>query len=407
MASVLTYAEAKAAVAAAVADQGNIRENLVELDRSFGKRVLEGANLAGETKQCWTAAAAELTAVWQLFDQYSAVVDRAVEITGRFRKPGPRLAEVTELLAGKSVRLAATRSPHARRDLTDGSDGQLTVAEAVEEMKHTFADVAGVVNSVASVWNQVGDQLQQVQTDLAQARQQAAGFNDGELTTALAVAEQDLGDLQELLNCDPLALWHDGAVDVRRFDELAREAAVVTSRARELAGLREDADGRIGVTAAAVAAAERARQDALAAWQRSGAKILVSAVPGLPEVASLADRMAALDKLKAAGRWTRLSSELDVIDQQAAAVAEQCRQAERAAAALLDRRDELRGLLDAYRARAAKLGAAENRDLEERHQRARGLLWTAPCDLSAAADAVTSFQQAVLAIAEKEKERRS
>jgi hypothetical protein len=403
MASVLTYAQAKAAVAAAVADQENIRENLVELDRSPGKRLLDGATLAGETKQCWTSAAAELTAVWQLFDEYSAVVDRAVEITGRFRKPGPRLAEVSELLTGKSVRLARTRSPRARRDLTDGSDGRLTVAEAVEEMKRSFEDVAGVVNSVTSVWNQVADQMQQVQTDLAQARQQAAGFNDGELTTALTVAEQDAGELWELLNCDPLALWHDDSVDVARFDALARETAAVTSRASELAGLREDADGRIGVTGAAVAAADQARQDALAAWQLSGSKIVVGAVPELPDVAALAYRMAALDKLKAAGRWTRLSSELDVIEQQAAAAAEQCRQAERAAAALLERRDELRGRLDAYRARAGKLGAAENRDLEERHKRARGLLWTAPCDLPAAEAAVTSFQQAVLAIAEKER----
>ena len=41
--------------------------------------------------------------------------------------------------------------------------------------------------------------------------------------------------------------------------------------------------------------------------------------------------------------------------------------------------------------------AAEERDLEERHERARRLPWTAPCDLAAAADAVTSIQQARLA----------
>ena len=119
--------------------------------------------------------------------------------------------------------------------------------------------------------------------------------------------------------------------------------------------------------------------------------------PGLPDVGGLADWVATLEKLKAAGRWARLSSELDVIEQQAEAAAERCREAEREAAALLARRDELRGLPDAYLARAAKLGAAENRDLEERDEDARGLLWTPPCDLAAAADAVTSFQQAGLA----------
>ena len=59
---------------------------------------------------------------------------------------------------------------------------------------------------------------------------------------------------------------------------------------------------------------------------------------------------------------------------------------------------ELRGLLGAYQAKAARLGAAEDPGLTERYDRARGLLWTAPCDLPAAADAVTSYQQAVLAL---------
>ena len=67
-------------------------------------------------------------------------------------------------------------------------------------------------------------------------------------------------------------------------------------------------------------------------------------------------------------------------------------------AGLLSRRDELRGLLEAYKAKAARLGAAEDPGLTDRYDQARELLWTAPCDLNAAADAVNRFQQAVLAI---------
>src|SRR5262249_25334662 len=88
---------------------------------------------------------------------------------------------------------------------------------------------------------------------------------------------------------------------------------------------------------------------------------------------------------------------------QAAAAAGQCREAERHATALLDRREELRGLLDAYQARAARLGGAEDGDLDARYARARELLWTAPCDLAAATAAVTGYQQAVLALGERGK----
>ncbi len=109
-------------------------------------------------------------------------------------------------------------------------------------------------------------------------------------------------------------------------------------------------------------------------------------------------RLAVLDRLKAAGRWTRLAAELDTIEAEAAAAVEWYRAAERAAVTLLGRRDELRGLLDAYQAKAARLGAAEDTELMERYQQAYDLLWTAPCDLAAAAAAVTRYQQAIVAL---------
>jgi hypothetical protein len=68
-----------------------------------------------------------------------------------------------------------------------------------------------------------------------------------------------------------------------------------------------------------------------------------------------------------------------------------------AATDALDKREELRGLLRAYKAKAARLGAAEDPDLAARHDEAHGLLWTAPCDLAAAEAAVLAYQRAILA----------
>src|SRR5436190_922071 len=77
----------------------------------------------------------------------------------------------------------------------------------------------------------------------------------------------------------------------------------------------------------------------------------------------------------------------------------------RAATALLGRRDELRGLLDAYQAKAARLGAAEDIELAAHYRQASDLLWTAPCDLAAATAAVTRYQQAILALSERRQPR--
>nr|BFF04348.1 hypothetical protein GCM10020241_60230 [Streptoalloteichus tenebrarius] len=62
---------------------------------------------------------------------------------------------------------------------------------------------------------------------------------------------------------------------------------------------------------------------------------------------------------------------------------------------LLDRRRELRGLLAAYQARAADHGLAEDDELDDAYRAAHATLWTAPCDLIAAADRVARYQRAV------------
>ena len=394
----LTREQAAAAVAAAVAERDTIQANLLDLDGSFGKRLLAGAKLSGETRRRWDAVTASMTTMWQTFSAYSAVVDRSAEVLAGGKLNAAKLAELDTLLNGASVRLAHASSAVARGDLTGKANTELTPAAAVREMRKAFADAAGVVAVAENVWNAIADQLQQVAADLAAARQRTDGLADGALADALGQAEADLGQLRDVLNSDPLALWHGGQADTARLDRLRHRAAVAVSKAGELATLRDHADQRISAVAMAVSAARQAWQDAMAARERAAARIAAAALPQPPEVRGLADRLAELQALKAAGRWPRLASEIDLLEGQADAVANGCRDAERQATGLMDRRDELRGLLDAYQARAAKLGGAEDSELDARYDRARDLLWTAPCDLSAAADAVTGYQKAVLAL---------
>jgi len=398
MAAVLTREQAAAAVAAAVAERDTIQANLLDLDGSFGKRLLAGATLTGETRRRWDAVTAAMTTLWLTFNAYSAVVDSAAEVLAGGKLNAAKLAELDTLLNGASVRLARASSALARGDLTGKAETELTPAAAVREMRKAFADAAEVVAAAEDVWNAITDQLQQVAADLAAARQRTDGLADSALADALGPAEAELGQLRDVLNSDPLALRHGSQVDTARLDRLRQRAAVAISKADELATLRDHADQRISAVATAVSAAREAWQDAMAARERAAARIAAAALPQPPEVRGLADRLAELEALKAAGRWPRLASEIDLLEGQAEAVASGCRDAERQATGLMDRRDELRGLLDAYQARAAKLGGAEDSELDARYDRARDLLWTAPCDLSAAADAVTHYQQAVLAL---------
>ncbi|HEV2242889.1 MAG TPA: hypothetical protein VGR98_17730, partial [Streptosporangiaceae bacterium] len=275
----LTREQAAVVVAAAVAERDTIQANLLDLDGSFGKRLLAGAKLTGETRRRWDAVTAAMTTLWETFSAYSAVVDSAAEVLAGGKLNAAKLAELDTLLNGASVRLAHASSAVARGDLTGKAETELTPAAAVREMRRAFADAAEVVAVAENVWNAIADQLQQVAADLAAARQRTDGLADSALADSLGPAEADLGQLRDVLNSDPLALWRGGQVDTARLDRLRQRAAAAVSKAGELATLRDHADQRISAVAMAVSAARQAWQDAMAARERAAARIAAAALP--------------------------------------------------------------------------------------------------------------------------------
>jgi len=402
VAPVLTRERAPGVVQAAVSERDAIQANLLELDGSFGKRVLEGAALTGQTKRRWDLASVALGRLWQLFSAYSAIVDQAADAVTR-HLGAKELAAITALLTGPSIELASGPAPLGGRDLADSGRETLTVVAAVTRMRRAFADITEVTSGAEQVWNEMTGRLDSVTSELARVRPLAASFGDEALTGNVAAAESKLAKLRDTLNTDPLALWlggpAPGKVDTSGAERLAERVAATVTRVDELLRLRDDARQRIAQLTATAAAARAAGEDAATAWQRAAAKVTAASLPAQPPVVTdLAGRLASLGELLDAGRWTRLASELDQVERDLAEATAGFRATERASTALVGRRDELRGLLGAYQAKAARLGAAEDSRLTERYDRAHGLLWTAPCDLEAAAEAVTGYQQAVLSL---------
>jgi hypothetical protein len=398
-ASAMTRDQAAAAVQAAVAERDAIQANLLELDSSFGKQLLAGAELTGDTRRRWDASAATLASLWQIFSAYSAVIDQAAEAAARHL--GPReLTAISVLLTGRSVQLASGPAPLAGRDLADPGREDLTLATAMARMRGAFSSVTEVVSAAEHVWTEVAGRLDTVGAELARLSPLAATLGDEALTSNLTAAQSKLARLRDTLNSDPLALWQpDGTVDTSGADRLAERVTIAASRVDELVRLRDEAHQRVAEVATAAAAARSAREDAAAAWQRAMTKIAAGALPPPPaDLADLSGRLDGLGTMLASGRWTRLASELDLLDRELATATAGFQAAERAVVAAMAKRDELRGLLGAYKAKAARLGGAEDAALAELYDRARDLLWTAPCDLAAAEAAVASYQRAVLGV---------
>ncbi|HEV3379441.1 MAG TPA: hypothetical protein VG142_00410 [Trebonia sp.] len=402
-------AEGLAAKAAeAIATRDAIQANLLELDGSYGKRLLDGAPLRGVTRQKWEAAAAKLADLWQTYTAYAAVIDRLAELT-QARRPKGDSPELIELLTGRCVTLTQSPAPLARRDLADSGRRELTLTAAVAAMRGAFSDVTEVTAAAEAVWNDLGGRLDAVAARLAGAHALLGGLGDDGIAARLASAADSLDIQRAALNSDPLALWGAHA-DTSAADRLAGQAAALADEIAALDRLRREARDRIDQVRAQADVLAAARRDAAAAWQRAAVRI--TGVPPLPPAAA-PPPLDGLDALAAAGRWRQLAAEIDGCASALARTLSQTRDAERSLVSLIAQRDELRGLLEAYKAKAARLGAAPGQgltaqdltaqdltaqDLTARYDHARDLLWTAPCDLAAAARAVTGYQHAILAM---------
>jgi len=394
--------QARSSLAARVTERDLIRTNLQALYDNVGMRLLTGASLTGTSKQTWDEASGELAAMLETFTAYSEILDRASAILGRGRRPaGAALAEVGALLSGASVRLTAAPTPLGRRRLTDSGHREVTLSAAVQQMTSAFAKVSDVVTQAETVWDDVTSRLDGIDDELGLARKQAAGLADDALTADVTAVDEELRAVRGLLNADPLALWQGKSVDTARPERLRARAGALAARAAELARLREGTDQRLAQVARAVAAAREAARDAAAARAEAAEKIAAADLPWGPRAdAGLASpgldgRVAAARALRDRGQWSRLAAELTSIEQAAAAEAERLRAAEREARWFLGRRHELWGRLRSYRAMADQRGGAEDPGLNAAYMEAEGLLVTAQCRLTAAADAVTRYQQAV------------
>ena len=376
-----------------LAERDAIQANLIELDRGYARQALDGATLTGRTRQRWEAASATLTELWQTYIAYTAVVNRIAELGGGTRNPALKdLPELTRLLTGTSVKPARAPVPLSRRDLADTGRLALTLDASVAAMRRAFTEVAEVTSAVEVVWADVGGRLDAAAEELSRLQPLLPGLGD-QVAAAFGAAESSLESLRTGMNSDPLALWQHGRADTSAADRLNEQVRVVAARVAELDRLRAQAQRRIDSLEAATVAAQAARQDAAADWH--GAAERVSGLPPLPPDIA-APPLGSLTSLATAGRWARLEAELVRCERELADGVQQTHELQRSVETALGHRDELRGLLDAYKAKAARLGVGENPDLAARYEQAHDLLWTAPCEPAAAEAAVARYQQAIL-----------
>ncbi|NKQ52742.1 hypothetical protein HFP15_07590 [Amycolatopsis sp. K13G38] len=387
---VLELEQADRALAELGEDSDRMADALVAMDSHPGNQLLAGATLTGVTLRRWSEASAAMSVLWQQFSMHRALVDQARQVRERKSRPGPaELAELTELLTGPVVELNAEQVPIERRGLTGPAVvvERVTLSELVGTMKTAYAKVTEVLAAAEKAWDRTIERLEPLDADLRAARALAESLGVDE--PALARFATELAELRAGALSDPLGSEPDPA-PVRA--SLAKTRAGLD----DLAAARDSfAERKEGIEASVAETADiDARASAVFATVRE--KI---ANPGLPVVeeqaAVLRNRVAQLPALWRAQDWKALSANLESLERDAGRALAEARTRLELGTGLLDRRLELRGRLEAYRAKARQLGYVEDLDLGTLHQRAHDLLYTSPCDLRAATVAVNRYQQAL------------
>ncbi|WP_460719676.1 hypothetical protein [Nocardia heshunensis] len=392
----MAIAEVDQALARLDADHGEIRVNLAELEQHPGVRFLDGVPLTGVSAARWASGRARLDWLWAQLGLLERVVARAHEVRGRRTRPHQaELEELTELLCGPSVELAPQPIPLGQRDLLGPAavTRSQTLAQLVAEMNAAYREVARLAAAAETVSATVLPGVDKAGLRLAQARRLAGELQlaavDHPLPGRLDAIEARLNTQRAQGMSDPLGLAEGGDPD-----GLTRDLDDVLAKLEELRARRDSVAERAARLTVSLAEAEAAGRAAQATAATAAVKILGFVPATVEPVSPLRDRLTRLNS-GGARHWTRLSDDLVALARAMDAAGVAADAARDHAQALLDRRDELRGRVDAYRVKGARLGLSEDPAVNACYQRAYELLHSAPCDLATATRAVAEYQRAI------------
>lgn len=340
-------------------------------------------------------AVGAMTNVFQHFGLLNETIDRA----GRLRRDVPtlfgaesKIREIYELLAGKSIRLPAVDVPFEQRTLLSGVENVefISPGNLLEIMVRAFQAARDAVVAVDAAWSKLGASLSAAARRIQSLRIRAGSIN-GSWLADLDAAERALRDARSKLQSDPLNAAA-GAQDriLPLLDRVEHGVEIRERLLQQIAGGLSAAHGKLDNLAAlhqeAVDASAEARQ------KIAGAESLPAPLPA--------------DKVEALRVWLgRLETRYHegILEPVAIGLrnwntaAENCvseegaiRDANRGP---LDARNELRGRLDALKAKARAYGVAEDDGLVELAQEAEKLLYQRPAVIDRAAALVKAYER--------------
>lgn len=381
-----------------------VTANLLALEENPAYNLLSAAkdSMTGVTAKRARPALQAMLDLWQHFALLSDLVDRADDLRGTSRRlPDDRIEELEQLLNGHSVPLPRRQIPLSQRSLLSAShvEEAITPGDLLTAMIDAFEKARDVVVAAETAWNELLPRLDAANAQVESLAERAVELDIPE-PRALSLARAALAPLATRVANDPLGA--DDDLDAAIGGHLQTARAEIEQRTAErdrvcdaLPAARHHLE-RIeallasGATALAVTRSKVKNPEGL--LEPLPREHLDDPERGLiawlARLEDLAERREWRLAARGLAQWQATASELEEVASRVVDNNE----------APLRRRDELRGLLGASKAKAAALGLGEDSDIDAIYDNARTALHTAPCDLPRAEVLVAQHLAAVRAI---------
>ena len=365
---------------------------LMEVEADPNRALLEEVPLSGHTAASWAEARAALGRLWMWFTHLQDTLARVDEVRGKRRKlDRTRSQELEALLIGPSIELTIDEVPPSWLDDVGAGAASVryTAAGLLDVMSATLEQVRGVLHGVGAAWSGLLPRIDGLQSALGGIDAVAESLRDSD--------RADIGSLRGRVRELATNLLGDPLV-VQEQDVAELQAAIQAVRddCERVAALRNHIDDELDRTRAVLNAVEASVTECSEAQTEANRKIVRAELPALPHSdRSLNRQLNQITDLVARGQWRNVSRDMANLQVRAQTLLTEARRIAEESRVPIRARNELRGRLDAYRAKAQQIGRLEDTDTTRAYDRAHRVLYTAPTDLVTASELVERYQDIV------------
>jgi len=365
-----------------------ISVNLVDIERDPTLALLRHATLRGASAREWDDARAALDHLFEWYPKLIDVVDRAQRLRGGRTKLAPAVeAEVDGLVRGASISLSDADAPLGARDLLAGraSPERCTPTDLLARMSEAFDRAQDVIAGIARVWNDLTPQLLDLRRRAEAAADHARAIG-GNAAPNLTATQRRIANLAEQVLADPLA------ADRREVDRVGGDLDACERALQHADEFRREIAGHLARARTLLDELEATLRDRDTAREHTRTRISGSDLPQpVPTDPTLEADLRRIADDAHAGNGANVEPALTAWCARATALVERARADLLANQEPVAARNELRGRLEAFRAKADGIGASERPALAAIYREAHAVLYTAPTELTIARELVGRY----------------